>query len=227
MPKAKAKKPNKTPQRAKKKEAKPPPKKPRANAKPAAARNKRTRATRFARDGRRWYTDDERSTIMAALKANGGDVRLTATQLEIPYHTLYAWSVGWRCPEALQLHTEREGDLAGALEEIAWAIVAEIPQRIPKAPLNHLSGALDKAIDKSQLLQGKPTQNAFNRNLSATVQVEQMAANYAKLNPDERAALGTILAKLGLAPTGTAPLPADGPRELRAVPVDVLPAVFT
>lgn len=151
-------------------------------AKVKPARSKGAKAiVKHTRDkaGKRWFTDVERIGVLAALRANDNDIGKTAREQGVPYKTLWAWSVGRRCPEALQLATDYEQKIDVAIWEIAWQACALIPATMDKAPLNHLMGALDKAIQNGRLLRGESTSNTESR--TAAVKID-----YARLTDDER-----------------------------------------
>lgn len=107
---------------------------------------------------RRRYSDDDRAAALAALAANGGNVARTAARLGIPVKTLANWARGDRHPEAAQLGERKKGDMAAALEAVAWQILDALPHKIGKAPLNQAAVALGIAIDKARLLRGEPTE---------------------------------------------------------------------
>lgn len=105
----------------------------------------------------RRYSDDERATALAALAANGGNLARTAKQLGIPGTTLKQWAKGQRHPEAAQMSDQKKGDLADALEGVAWKLAEAAPDKIPFADLKNLAVALGIVIDKMQILRNKPT----------------------------------------------------------------------
>lgn len=107
---------------------------------------------------RRRYSDEDRANALAALAANGGNIKRTADKLHIPVRTLENWTKGRRHPEATQMADRKKGDMAAALERIAWALLDALPGKIDKAPLNHATVALGIAIDKARLLRGEPTE---------------------------------------------------------------------
>lgn len=113
--------------------------------------------SKSVRRGRRQYTDDERAAALAAVVANGGCVETTARALGIPTSTLQCWHRGYRCPEALQLRDEKAGELAAAMEEIAWLLLALVPEKVYDAPLKHLVAAFGIMVDKMLLLRGEHT----------------------------------------------------------------------
>src|SRR5690554_3963581 len=108
-------------------------------------------ADTLAAMAKRRYTDADRETALAALAANGGNVSRTAEQLGIPRKTLQNWASGTHHPEAAENGHRKKGELAAALEEIAWKLAESIPGKIPSAPLAQTATALGIAIDKLRL----------------------------------------------------------------------------
>lgn len=168
---------------------------------PAAPPNKSIKGSspaKIGKSGRRWYTDAERCIVLTALKANGGNVAMTAAEQGVPYLTLYCWSKGRRCPEAMQLQSEYNERLELALNEVAWQAVAMMPQKMDKAPLNHLVLVLDKSIEKARLLRGESTSSADTRNTHLTQNADfaRMSENFAKMPENERTEFKRLVAKL-------------------------------
>jgi transposase-like protein len=110
----------------------------------------------------RRYTDEERATALAALVADGGNVKLTAAKLGIPRMTLASWANGDRHPEATQMCHEKKGELADAFEGIAWRLLDAMPAKIAEAPLQAVATAAGICVDKMLLLRGEPTVIADN-----------------------------------------------------------------
>lgn len=109
-------------------------------------------------NGRRKYSDEDKATALAALDANGGNVKRTATELEIPRITLLGWADGRGVhPVVSELQQEKRGALAERLEEIAHKIVDILPDKLQDATLQQCATSLGIIVDKRQLLMGKPT----------------------------------------------------------------------
>ncbi len=106
---------------------------------------------------RRQYTDEERSNALAALAANGGNIKQTAAQLNIPRKTLENWSRGKLHPDVADNGHKKRGPMADALEEVAWKLIDAIPPKIRKAPLNQTAVALGISIEKMRLLREQAT----------------------------------------------------------------------
>ena len=155
---------------------------------------------------RRHYSDEERANALAALKANGGNVKRTALQLGIPHKTLDNWAKGVNHPGAAELGNRKTADMAAALEDVAWKLLDAIPGKVEKAPLNHTATALGIAIDKARLLRGEPTSIGAKVDLS-------------RANPEQLAQLDALLAVI-VGPGLPAPghLLAAGPAEGECLP---------
>ena len=102
--------------------------------------------------GMKRYSDEERANALAALAANGGNVQRTARQLGIPHKTLDNWAKGVCHPEAAENGNNKKGDMADALEALAWKLISAMPQKIKKASLAQVATAAGIAIDKMRLL---------------------------------------------------------------------------
>lgn len=107
---------------------------------------------------KRRYSDEERAAALAALKANRGNLTLTARQVGVPLTTLRQWSTGDRHPEATQMSIEKSRDMAQALQDLAWKLIDALPDKIEGATLNQTATALGISIDKARLLRDEPTQ---------------------------------------------------------------------
>jgi transposase-like protein len=106
---------------------------------------------------KRSYTDEQRASALAALEANAGDVRKTARELGIPEATLRLWKQGKRHPEAAAMCAAKKAPLAEALREVARQLLESIPSKIDESSLSQVAVAMGIAVDKAQLLDGKPT----------------------------------------------------------------------
>jgi transposase-like protein len=107
---------------------------------------------------KRSYSDEERGNALAALAANGGNVNKTARQLGIPLRTLWNWATGACHPEAAEIGQRKKGPLADVFEGIVWQLLGSItPEKMAAATLQQLATAAGIAVDKMQLLRGKPT----------------------------------------------------------------------
>jgi transposase-like protein len=106
---------------------------------------------------RRHYTDEQRAEALAALAANGGNIKLTAAQLGIPRMTLADWANGACCEAVTELRHQKKQDLADALEALAYKLVEAAAGKIADAPLQACATAAGIAVDKMLLLRNQPT----------------------------------------------------------------------
>jgi len=115
---------------------------------------------------KRKYNKTEKAAGLAALAANGGNVKLTARQLKIPPNTLKAWAVrgaasGTKDAEdtrsqekesdqTLTLVEQAKVELSELLEGAARAMLAEAlePAKIKATPLPQLFVSIGIALDK-------------------------------------------------------------------------------
>jgi hypothetical protein len=169
-------------------------------------------------------TDEQRTQALAALAANGGkDTRgaiyRTAQELRIPAATLRAWANGKHPPVAAQSADIKRGDLADALEAVAWQLIDLMPAAARKAPLNQLAIAASISIDKARLLREKATQhhgealtpaealerlNAWLVRAEAEIEAKRLLAghesgsvrasdrSYSRLPPDDRSTANAL-----------------------------------
>ena len=107
---------------------------------------------------KRQYSDSDKATALAALDANGGNVSGTARQLSIPAKTIENWAKSRGVhPAVAKMGEVKKRELADKLEELAHQIIDAAPDKIEKAGLKDSMIAAGTAIDKMQLLRGKPT----------------------------------------------------------------------
>ncbi len=79
---------------------------------------------------KRQYSDEDKGTALAAVDANGGNVKRTATQLGIPHKTLDDWSKNRNINSAVaDLRTIKKGTLADKLQSIAELIADRMPEK--------------------------------------------------------------------------------------------------
>jgi len=107
---------------------------------------------------RRQYTDEEKATALAALAANGGNVKKTALEIGVPRKTLERWANGGVHPAVAQAGHEKRLPLADVYEDIAYQCLGGLTQdKISKANAVELVKTAAIATDKMQLLRDKPT----------------------------------------------------------------------
>ena len=125
--------------------------------------------TRPAR--RRRYSDADRAVALAAVEACDGDAAKAALHVGMPARTLQAWVSGERREgDGAELCAEKKGDLADALEDVAWTrarldrvLVLELAAAVPSMTVAELNEtrrvnatALGIAADKVAALRGGP-----------------------------------------------------------------------
>jgi len=108
--------------------------------------------------GKRQYSDSEKAEALALLDANERNISKTSRQCGIPAKTLENWAKGRGAhPEVAKMGEVKKRELADKLEELAHQIIDAAPDKIEKAGLKDAMIAAGTAIDKMQLLRGKPT----------------------------------------------------------------------
>src|SRR4029453_14823292 len=100
---------------------------------------------------------------LAAVAANGGNVRRTAAQLGVPKATLQGWASGDRHPEASAHAAGKKPDMADALEAVAWKLIEALPGKVARASLSQTAVAAGIAIEKMRLLREPPTSTRRRR----------------------------------------------------------------
>jgi transposase-like protein len=103
---------------------------------------------------RRRYDDEFRAAALAALAANGGNLKRTARQLGLPRKTLEGWASGRTRPPPADLRHQKKEQLAEALESVARELLDEAsrPEKIAAASLLDLVVMSGIAVDKMLLL---------------------------------------------------------------------------
>lgn len=102
---------------------------------------------------KRQYSDDDKATALAALDANEGNVKRTATQLEMPHKTLDDWAQGRKQnPAVAELRNRKKGTLAEKFDNLAHSLVDAMPAKIAKATLSQCAVTAGIAVDKGMRL---------------------------------------------------------------------------
>jgi transposase-like protein len=111
------------------------------------------------------YNDEFRAEALAALAANGGNLKRTARQLGLPRKTLEGWASGRTLLPPADLRHQKKGRLAEALESVARELLVEAsrPEKIAAASLLDLVVMSGIAVDKMLLLCGDDTLAAARR----------------------------------------------------------------
>jgi inosine/xanthosine triphosphate pyrophosphatase family protein len=112
---------------------------------------------------KRQYSDNDKAIALATLDANEGSIRQTAKILRIPETTLSDWANNRGiCSEVTEIRDVKKAELVDKLEEVAHALTDNILQRAQSdfsllTPLKDFAVSLGIAVDKMQVLKGKPT----------------------------------------------------------------------
>lgn len=108
--------------------------------------------------GRRQHSDQFKAEALAALDANGGNVRRTASQVGVSPNTLRDWREGRGVnPEVTDIRSEKRQSLADRLDAIAHKALdglLEQPESYFGSFKDRMTGVAI-AIDKVRLLRGQ------------------------------------------------------------------------
>jgi len=119
------------------------------------------------------YSEAFRAAALAALDANGGNVRRTARAMGIRESTLRGWMTG-RTPTDQGLRDQKRAEFDTVLEDFARRL-CEVDPMDRKAPnLRDLGVALGIAVDKLLLLRGQPNAISKSESATATLDVAQL-----------------------------------------------------
>lgn len=111
---------------------------------------------------RRQYSDEERGATLTALDANGGNVSKTARETGVPRKTVEEWRDGRHVPEVANIRQGKRRALADELEELAYLCLDLLPDKLNDASAAATATALGIAVDKMQVLRGKPSSVTLN-----------------------------------------------------------------
>lgn len=140
----------------------------------------------------RRYSDEERANALAALAANGGNLSLTSRQLGIPRATIQAWANSTAHPEAAENAAPKKAELADRLDVIAHQLLDGLTEdKIKLAGAPQLMTAFGIAVDKAQLLKGKPTAINDNTHRHDDLSDAELDARIAELEARVHRAAGT------------------------------------
>lgn len=107
---------------------------------------------------RRQYSDNDKAAALAALDTNDGNVYKTAQQLGIPRKTLESWANNAGVnDDVANLRQHKKGEIADRLEDLVHQLIDAMPGKIGDANLQQAATTLGIAVEKIQLLRGKPT----------------------------------------------------------------------
>jgi transposase-like protein len=119
----------------------------------------------------RRYSDDDRAKALAALAANGGELRKTAAELGIPEATLRSWANGTYHPEATQAAARQKSDLAARWERVANAALDVLDRSSGELRPRDAATVGGIATDKMLLLRGDAP-------VSATVVIKVVSGDW-------------------------------------------------
>lgn len=126
---------------------------------------------------RRQYSDEDKATALAALAANGGNVRKTSRDLGMPYDTLRSWAKGENINQGVvKLQPHKKKALADKLEDIAHKLAGALPEKIEEASLQQTATSLGIVVDKMQLLRGQPTNITDDASLTDDERAKRVAS---------------------------------------------------
>jgi transposase-like protein len=126
---------------------------------------------------RRHYSEAEKAVALAALDANGGNVRRTARQLGMPKQTLKLWARGRGIHEPVpQARVAQRAALADRLEEVAHQLLDSTLEKIEGAPLQAVFVSLGIAVEKMRLLRDQATSILNHGDLSHDERVARVMA---------------------------------------------------
>lgn len=102
------------------------------------------------------YSDEERAAGLAALEANGGNIRKTARETGIPKSTLIAWRDSTPSPPD-EIRTQKRTELKDLIRSELDGIFAEMGVKRESASYKDLATAAGILLDKDALLNGDAT----------------------------------------------------------------------
>ena len=105
------------------------------------------------------HSEDRKATALAVLDLNGGNVKQTATQLNLSQRTLRDWKAGDYISDEVALKRDtKKIELADLFEQVARDILGSVTaEDIKNAPFQARMTGAAIATDKMQLLREKPT----------------------------------------------------------------------
>lgn len=98
------------------------------------------------------YSYDQKTAAIALYRANGGNLKRTATELNLPANTLRYW-----IETGIDLRPLKDTSLTDKLDKLAHQCADQLPDMLPSASVREVVGALGQSIQLSQLLKGLPT----------------------------------------------------------------------
>jgi transposase-like protein len=107
------------------------------------------------------YPEELKASIIAAIEANGGQIRPTARLFNLPYDTVHYW---WTHSERFrQIQSPSATNLAAKLENIAHQYTDSLAEHdMALVTARDKAAIVSNTIDKMQLLRGEPTSITLN-----------------------------------------------------------------
>jgi transposase-like protein len=109
---------------------------------------------------KRSYSEEEKASALALLKANRGNVTKTSSDLNVPATTLRQWRDGEHVnADVAKKREKKERSLAELFEEVAYAYLdrALETEAVSESKGKEAVVAAATALDKLRLLQGEAT----------------------------------------------------------------------
>lgn len=106
---------------------------------------------------RRQYSDNDKAAALAALDANGGNVKRTAREMSLAVSTLKRWRDGQVNDDVTALRPQKRAELAAVIREELYAILELLPEKRDDATYSQLATAAGIFTDKLRLLNGEDT----------------------------------------------------------------------
>lgn len=107
---------------------------------------------------KRSYSDREKAETLAILDTNAGNLSLTSEHTGVPIKTLSDWRDNRGVNgDVADFRNEKREELSVRFEQLAHDILNILPSKLRDAKVSELATAAAIAVDKAQLLKGKPT----------------------------------------------------------------------
>ena len=138
---------------------------------------------------RRHYDDKFRASAVVMLEAAGypdkkGALAQVAAHCGVPEPTLHRWAREKNNPPPSDVVNEKRGELTDLLRDLAYKLVAAMPDKIGEAGLQQQGTTLGIVIDKLQLLEGKATERVDHTGLNRDERIARVAELLIGRRPD-------------------------------------------
>lgn len=114
---------------------------------------------------KRSYSEDDKASALALLKANGGNITKTSSELNVPPTTLRQWRDGEHVnADVAKKRDKKEAALEDLFEQVARLYLARAmdPEAVTESKGKEAVIAAATAVDKFRLLKGEPTEVTRN-----------------------------------------------------------------